>query len=353
MKKTMLTLDHLISQLRVGLVVATIEGAIIKSSPTFDEIFSKHHAKNIFDLLEANPEVLKCIKSSIAHKGSYSLWAHDLIIQGGKKRTMDLEVFPLTSDNETHMEGIIVLFFDRSSGMRITEQSKQNDRIHYLSTLAAGLAHEIKNPLSGIIGASQLLGASLGDNEELKEYAAMIEHEASRVDRLLGSLIRISKPRKLDKKSVNINKILHNIVLLQETRTRFRVDFNEEFDPSLPEVMGDEETLSQVFLNLIKNAIEAIPHEGKIMVRSKMRTDYTLMQGDKKKKMIEVTIEDTGCGMTEAELTNLFVPFFTTKSEGTGLGLAVSYQIVEEHEGQLRVTSEIGKGSNFSVLLPI
>ena len=84
-----------------------------------------------------------------------------------------------------------------------------------------------------------------------------------------------------------------------------------------------------------------------------MQTDYTLKQVEKKKKMIEVVIEDTGCGMTEIELANLFVPFFTTKSEGTGLGLAVSYQIIEEHEGQLRVTSELGKGSCFSVLLPI
>ncbi len=349
----MLTLDHLISQLRIGLVVASIEGIIIKSNPAFDEIFSRRNVKNIFDLLEANPEVLKCIKNAITHKGSYSLWAHDLVVQSGKKRAMDLEVFPLTSDNGVNMEGVIVLFFDRSSGMRITEQSKQNDRIHYLSTLTAGLAHEIKNPLSGIIGASQLLGASLGANEELKEYATMIEHEASRVDRLLGSLIRISKPRKLDKKPVNINKILHNIVLLQETRTRLHIDFNEDFDPSLPEIMGDEENLAQVFLNLIKNAIEAIPHDGKIIVRSKMQTDYTLKQGEKKKKMIEVVIEDTGCGMTEIELANLFVPFFTTKSEGTGLGLAVSYQIIEEHEGQLRVTSELGKGSCFSVLLPI
>ncbi|MBI4411757.1 MAG: PAS domain-containing sensor histidine kinase, partial [Deltaproteobacteria bacterium] len=131
------------------------------------------------------------------------------------------------------------------------------------------------------------------------------------------------------------------------------IDIVAEFDPSLPKIMADPEALTQVFLNLIKNSRQSIRGKGRVTVRSRVVTDFGLRRKDKKHQVIAVDVEDTGEGIDEKVLPNIFAPFFTTKPKGTGLGLALCHRIVEEHEGDIEVKSEKGKGTVFSVYLPV
>jgi len=219
--------------------------------------------------------------------------------------------------------------------------------------LAAGIAHEIKNPLSGIKGASQLLVAGLQKNPPLREYAEIIQKEVERVNRLLNDLLHLSKGKKQRLKKTNINRILHELVVLQKTVKGGAITFVEEFDPSLPDIEADSEALSQLFLNLIKNARQAILVEGVVTIRTHLVTDFLVKKGETMKRMITVDVEDTGEGMDDEALSQVFVPFFTTKPKGTGLGLTLCQKIIEDHEGKIQVKSKKGKGTVFSVFLPV
>lgn len=351
-----INLNLFLNHLRNAVVIARSDGSLLFKNSLFLALFSReistHPQGNLFDLLGKNNGVLESIRKVIEIRGSYYLRDEMLYFENKPQRSMDVETFPLISAAGVLL-GVVVLFRDRTGLVRFEEQEKRSERIHYLNLISSGLAHEIKNPLSGIKGASQLLLQELKGKTELKELADIIKKEVTRVDSLLTDLLHFTKPRTLQKKWVNVNQLLNDLFLIQKTVAADRIQYIHEFDPSLPKINADDAALSQVFLNLIKNARQAISREGKIVVRSRMVTDFGLRTKDKRRQVIAVDIEDTGEGIDNEALANIFVPFFTTKPEGTGLGLALCQQIVEEHEGNLQVKSEKRKGTTFSVFLPV
>lgn len=349
-----LSLELYLSHLRDAVILIASDGTPLIRNGIFDIYFGIRggNFNNLFDVLHQNPLIVAHIKKVAETRGSYFLRDVAVVLHGGQKG-MDIETFPIVS-LEGELLAIHVSFHDRKMGAgNFDEHQKRIDRIQYLATIASGLAHEIKNPLSGIKGASQLLSSSLKDQKELAEYAQIIQREVVRVDRLLKDLLHFTKPRSLQKRPANLNKILHDLVVLQKTVSPSQVNFLENFDPSLPFVSVDEDALSQVFLNLIKNARQAIEKKGEVVVSSHMVTNYLLKVDDKKRQVVGVDIKDNGEGIDEESINNIFVPFYTTKSGGTGLGLALCHQIVEEHGGSIVVKSEKGRGSMFSVYLPV
>ncbi len=347
-------LSLFLENLRHAVVLVSPEGIILQNNPSFQSLFARElfSSDDIFKVFRHNPELSHALKKIIETRGSYYL--RDSLVYTDSKvpRSMDVEIFPLI-DSHGSLFAVSLLFRDRSSLVRFEEQEKRNDRMGYLAMIASGLAHEIRNPLSGIKGASQLLSEELTDKGELKEYADIIQKEVDRVDRLVDDLLHLTKPRAMNRRAVNINQVLHDLMVLQKTVGAVSIKYSEQFDPSLPHVQGDEAALSQVFLNLIKNARQALAKDGHVIVRSRMVTDFGLRTQDKKKMFLAVDVEDNGKGMTPDEMSKIFVPFFTTKAQGSGLGLALCQQIVEEHEGTILVKSEPGRGSVFSVLLPV
>lgn len=265
---------------------------------------------------------------------------------------LQIEIAPLgLPDAPT---GALVWMHELSMEHAFQEENRVSDRLSMMGTLASGLAHEIRNPLGGIRAAAEMLQRDLDDAEDL-EYAQMIVSEVDRLNQLITQLLDFSKPKKIRKASVNINQVLSELLTLQKpTMQKHGITLKQEFDPSLPPVWGHEASLKQAFLNLVKNAIEAMEKGGVLRVNTGYISDFRMQVGEgKSTPMAQVSIKDTGAGISEEHLKSLFTPFFTTKAKGTGLGLMMTQRILKEHESQLRIASEVGKGTTFKVLLKL
>lgn len=255
-------------------------------------------------------------------------------------------------DNEGNLAGAVALIKDLSGIKSLEAVSLRKERLAYIGTFAANLAHEIKNPLSGIRGAAQLLSKRVQD-ARLGEYTAVIMKESDRLNLILNEMLDFARPARLNKKPFNIHMVLDSVVLLLQQGNS--TAFIKEYDPSIPDVFGDENQLTQVFLNLVKNAKEATgANEGRIQIITRMITEFHLVEpGSSGGKMAAVEIRDNGCGIKPDDLEKVFTPFFTTKAKGSGLGMAISLKIIKEHGGLLKIDSTPGKGTSVAVYLPI
>ncbi len=255
-------------------------------------------------------------------------------------------------DNEGNLSGAVALIKDLSGIKSLEAGSLRKERLAYIGTFAANIAHEIKNPLSGIRGAAQLLSKRVKD-EKLNEYMSVIMKESDRLNLILNEMLDFARPAKLNKKDFNIHMVLDSVVLLLQQGAASPV-FIKEYDPSIPDVRGDENQLTQVFLNLVKNAKEAASDNGRIQIVTRMITEFHLVEpGSAGGKMAAVEIKDNGCGIKPEDLEKVFTPFFTTKAKGSGLGMAISLKIIKEHGGLLKIDSVPGKGTVVAVYLPV
>ncbi len=221
------------------------------------------------------------------------------------------------------------------------EQVKRADRLSAIGQLAAGLAHEIRNPLASIDGAAEVLDAA-GDRPDLRtETVAIIRKECARLNRLLTSLLDFARPRRPEWRDVDLSHVLGTVLDLVSHSAGKGIHFHTEIRPDVPRLLGDEEQLTQVILNLTLNAAQAMPGGGNVWLTSRPEKDGTIIE-----------IRDEGPGIPAGDLEKIFDPFFTTKDAGTGLGLSVVHQIVTQHGGVVSVMSKPGRGTTFSLYFP-
>jgi len=254
-----------------------------------------------------------------------------------------------------NQDGAVMIIRDLSRIKDLESTLRRADRLSMLGTLAAGLAHEIKNPLGGIKGAAQLLSMELSKESSLQDYTQIMIKEVERINFIIEELMDLGNPRTPEMGDVDLTKILDDIVLLQREAARSQnIRFLLKLDPSIPPVQGDEGLLTRLFLNLIKNAREAISHDGEVQVETRISSNYHLTgPGRRSSPMVDIAISDTGCGIAKEELDRVFTPYFTTKSKGSGLGLAISQKIIEDHHGLLKIESSPGEGTTMTVSLPL
>jgi signal transduction histidine kinase len=232
------------------------------------------------------------------------------------------------------------------------ERVKERDRLAALGEMAAGLAHEIRNPLGAIKGAAQLLVTSDGSpSQENTEFLNIIIEEANRLNNVVTRFLdyaRAERPGGDSGDRVDLNNVVRKTVQLIQQEPLKNVELRVRTDEQLPMVAGDPESLLQVFLNLGQNALQAMPDGGTLEILTTRRRRSRLGYG----QFCEVRFRDTGIGIPRDRLKKLFIPFYTTKQKGTGLGLAISHRIIHQHGGTIEVRSTIGQGSTFSVFLP-
>lgn len=302
--------------------------------------------------LKRNPWILDMIKKSQSPYQTGTRGEGSFTTQWGHQVPIGLTVSPL-QDESGQFLGSILLLRDLTHRKEMEEDLKRSDRLAALGTLAAGLAHEIKNPLGGIKGAAQLLRRSVAHDPSLVECTNVMIREADRVNRLIEQLLDLSRPVKLKQAPLNIHELLDDVLLLKRQTVEERcMIVKKHFDPSLPLIQADRDQLTQVFLNLVNNALQAMENRGCLTITTRIETDFHIReQGKEQGKFIWVDLEDTGIGIEEKNLSHIFSPFFTTKNEGTGLGLAISYRIIKEHGGLIRVESHVGQGAIFKVSL--
>ena len=249
--------------------------------------------------------------------------------------------------------GVVLVLHDLSLQRTLEATTRRADRLTTLGTVSAGLAHEIRNPLGGIKGAAQLLRSGLADPEQVR-CTDIIIREVERLDGLVEQLRELGARPRLSLEAVNIHRVLNEVLDLERAGQAWgQVTLRVEFDPSLPAVVGDRAQLTQVFLNLIRNSLEALGGSGALQISTRIETRFHIRQASGRRQFLSVFLDDNGPGVPEADLPHLFAPFFTTKPRGTGLGLAVCHRIVSEHGGTIAYEARPGGGARFRVTLPV
>jgi signal transduction histidine kinase len=233
---------------------------------------------------------------------------------------------------------------------KLYERMRERDRLAALGEMAAGLAHEIRNPLGAIKGAAQCLEPAPRDGEE-GEFLDVIVEEVNRLNGVVTQFLDYARPLKQSFGTVDINEVVARTIRLIQNEVPGRIALAVELGESLPSVEGDPEQLKQVLINLVQNAIQALgTAPGTIRVRTRGPDRFADLRASG--EFVEIDVADDGPGIPPEQQPNIFVPFFTTKQKGTGLGLAICQRIVKSHGGSISVQSKAGEGSTFVVRLP-
>jgi two-component system sensor histidine kinase AtoS len=241
--------------------------------------------------------------------------------------------------------GALAIFQDITELKALEERLRQADRLAALGTLSAGLAHEIKNPLSAIKTFVQLLPQKMGLPSFMEKFNVTVPREIDRINHLVEDLLELTRRRVRPLVALKVNDLILQVIDLHgEDIKKRQITLQDHLDRRIPPVHGDAETLYRAFSNLIINAIQAMPNGGTLSISSKL---------DSSLSSVEITFQDTGIGMDETTAKNIFNPFFTTKDKGAGLGLALTRKIIEDHRGTIEVLSEKGMGTTFTLNLPV
>lgn len=258
-----------------------------------------------------------------------------------------------SSDEIELFRGVAASIGVTMQNSQVYERMKERDRLAALGQMAAGLAHEIRNPLGSIKGAAQYLqpiGNQVGD-AGTKEFLDIIVEEVNRLNKIVSQFLDYARPYRGDQTPLDVNDVVRKTLhLIEKEEGAARVEILTNLVDSLPMVRADAEQLRQVFLNLAINAVQAMPGGGRLQVSTSLRRST---RRGAAAAFLEVRFRDTGTGIPVGDVRNLFIPFFTTKEKGTGLGLPISQRIIENHGGTIEVRSQLGSGATFTVLLPI
>lgn len=279
---------------------------------------------------------------------------HDALLDTGETEAISvvLSVHPVEYGD---YKGVAVVVRNTSRLKALENSIKLHERVSEIAVLAAGIAHEIKNPLSGVRGSAQLLGLEITD-EEQKSYTELIIRESDRIDRLLVNLVKLDQSSSFKKEELNIYTVLDEVTgLLRPMLDDKEIKIERVFDPSLPHILGERDRLVQVFLNLLKNAIEASGKRATIILKTSMALPSSGSAPIKKERRYAIVeLIDEGPGVSEDIRPYLFTPFFSKKSGGSGLGLSITLHLVQAHDGILEINNRKDgkKGTGVVVYLP-
>ena len=297
-------------------------------------------------LLPSNSHLLEAIEKGL--DGGHPFTEHEVqvTLPGRRELTVDCTITPLAlADGGANL---LVELQQLDRQLRISREGQQLAQQETLRLLVRGLAHEIKNPLGGLRGAAQLLERELPD-PELKEYTNIIIGEA---DRLRNLVNRLLGPNALPKKElINIHQVLEHVRQLINVEKPGDISFVTDYDPSIPEVLGDRDQLIQAMLNIVGNAVQAIGTQGEIILRTRALRQFTIGQTCHK-LACQVEVIDNGPGIPEDMMESIFYPMVTGRADGTGLGLSIAQSLINQHGGLIQCESRPGR-TRFRVLLPL
>ena len=324
-------------------VISIDKNGVIKTyNRKSEEIFHKKRAevlnKNCQNVLNLKIDGECLLRKTLSEKRNTS---REIILNG---KILDIATSFLTNE-ENEIVGLVAIIRDVTEIKSLNEEVARNKRLASLGKLSAGIAHEIRNPLSSIRGLAQFVYSSFKKNDARKEDLDTIIQEVDRLNLLIVQVLDFAKIKKLNLSQFSINELVVKIVefLKLEIKNK-KIDFHLSLSQEIPSICADENQVRQIIMNVVINAIQAIKINGKI----KITTENSKL---KEKPAIKLIIEDNGIGIPESELSQIFDPFFTKKDKGTGLGLSIVYKLVENHQGEIKVESIEGKGTKFMIFL--
>ena len=330
-------------------VISVDNNGIIKTfNRKSEEIFGKKKEevlnKDCQEVLNLNIFGESIFKKCLLEKKNI---AQEIILEekGLKKKILDLNTSFLT-DESGEITGIVAVIRDITEIKNLNEEMARHKRLVALGKLSAGIAHEIRNPLSSIRGLAQFVYNSFSKIDERKEDLNTIIQEVDRLNKLVVQVLDFAKLKKPNLTFFSLNDLIKKITELFKLEIRNKqIKFNLELSPDISQIQADEDQVRQILMNVIINAIQAIPKKGEI----KIKAGKALLRGEPAIKLI---IEDSGIGIPEKDFNQIFDPFFSTKEKGSGLGLSIVYKLVEAHHGEIKVESKEEEGTKFIIFLP-
>ena len=329
---------------------ATIRYANLAAEQLFQASAAVLNGEPLAKLLPPNGQVLSLVEQAISSGSDMSAYGVLLDTPRTGIRTVSIYVTPLID----RPNWAVVTLQETTRALKIGQQMEHRAAARSMTAMASMLAHEVKNPLSGIRGAAQLLGQAASEGD--RALTQLICDEADRIVALVNRMEVFSDDRPLASEPVNIHVVLERVRRLAENGFAKGVKFTERYDPSLPPVAGNLDQLVQVFLNLVKNAAEAVPSSGgEIMLSTAFQPGVRVaVQGASGRIQLPlvVMVQDNGAGIPEELRPHLFDPFVTTKPKGSGLGLALVAKIISDHGGVIEFESQRAR-TVFRVMLPV
>jgi two-component system sensor histidine kinase HydH len=336
--------DNLVANMPAGLLTTDPQGRIVSLNRTAESVLG-FSAKDVVgkSVKEALPESLASMIRGLSPEKGILTRETDYQSQKGELIPLDVSATVLLEQNGAFL-GHLILFRDLTEIRSLKMEIERSERLASIGRLAAGVAHEIRNPLSSIKGFATYFGERYHDVPEDRKTAEIMIQEVERLNRVIGQLLEFSRPLNIQKKPTSLQALIQLCLKMIEREAHEKgIETRLSAPDGAKKVQVDPDRFKQVFLNLMLNAVEAMETGGTLSVE---------LGRDAETDGILITISDTGAGIREPDLARIFDPYFTTKSSGTGLGLAIVHNIVEAHHGKVTIESRSGSGTTASILLP-
>lgn len=341
--------ENLIESTPIGIVAVGLDGRISTWNSAFEKMYGLPRAQAVGARIEDffSDDALATLRRFFAQdrwliQETVRVYKLFLDTPAGR-RIVNVTLTPLVLRDDV-VHGVVLMFDDISEKTRLEDQLQQAEKLTSIGLLAAGVAHEVNTPLTGISSYAQILLKNTAADDPRREALEKIEQQTFRASTIVNNLLNFARVSSTQFEEVDVNSIVtETLSLLDHQLKKSGVEVEIEFDPALPATHGNGGKLQQVFLNLFMNARDAMPRGGHLRVRT--RRDHS---------GITVDVEDSGVGISPEHIKKIYDPFFTTKDvgNGTGLGLSISYGIIQEHAGRISVESAPGKGTCFTLKLP-
>jgi len=336
--------DKVVENMPVGLMAVDGEGRIASFNQAAESIL-KQEAPDVIGkrASEVLPAPLRGLTD--LSKSPKPALPNEILcpLEKGDPIPLEVSVSSLAGEDGSSW-GQVILFRDMTEVQDLKREIEKSHRLASLGRLAAGVAHEIRNPLSSIKGFATYFKERYRDNPDDQRTAEIMIREVDRLNRVIGQLLEFARPVAIEKKPTSLHTLIHHSLRMVERQAQEKgITIRKDLSPLVDRVSVDADRINQVLLNLYLNAIEAMEKGGALSV---------VLGRDSDQKRVKIIVSDTGVGIEEKDLQHIFDPYFTTRQSGTGLGLAIVHNIIESHMGEVRVQSQVGMGTSIIISLP-
>ncbi|MFP5248317.1 MAG: ATP-binding protein, partial [Acidobacteriota bacterium] len=342
--------ENIVESINVGILAIDLDDRIESWNAQMEAMYAMSRSEALGQALRAvfPLELIEALDGFRNDPGVHQIYKFPLTTRAGEQRTANIAVAPLLSRDFISV-GRIILVDDITERVTLESQLAQADKLSSIGLLAAGVAHEINTPLAVISSYAQMLSKQLKGDPRLGPVLDKITQQSFRASEIANGLLNFSRTSTTEFRETDLNQVIRETLSLLEHQFKTaKIAVNLELAPALPSIQGNPGKLQQVFLNLLLNAKEAMPGGGTLRVATNVNGH------------VEAIVADNGAGIAPEHLKRIYDPFFTTKSapkpgdkRGTGLGLSVSYGIIQEHAGKIHVESAVGSGTTFHLEFPL
>jgi len=347
--------DNILASLTNGIVTVDLDGRVVTLNPAA-EMMTGFFAGEVIgryctEVFAQTPELGEILMETIASRSASPGVAATLHRRNGRVLPVEISAAPLKGGEGKDL-GVIAAMRDLTVVRELEGRLRRSDR------LAAGLAHEIKNPLTSLLTFSRHLARRFDDEQFRAKFQSVVPGELERINGIVEGLLALARPARVSFAAVRLPALLERAAALYAHEMESRgVQVTRDYARDLPVAWVDSEAMYQALVNLVRNALDAMPSGGELILRAGWSDDHHVgrpgRRGPAGTRRVRVEIEDTGIGIPAADADRVFIPFFSTKTGGTGLGLALTHKIIEDHGGSIDFRSAVGDGTVFRIVLPL